>query len=697
MQRIGRSQIDDVTDEELATFMITELILFDIDGANWEHDAGRTFRAQVTSRSQRRWNKQKELFVEIHTIDAEIPGFDIASAESSFLPVSANRRRKALVLRDALKSANPTMTCLWDLRNLYSKDVERYHVIKAPKSSKGFYVKNKTSPVYLAISIMTALAAYGNTTGETPIIMAPEPKSYKDIFKRSDSEQWVNACKVEMSTLLDMDTFELVDYDRATMGPLLRSKWVFKLKTDEYGDIIKRKARLVVRGDMQSEDTYDDTFSPTSRSAAMRAVISIATELDMELKHFDVTAAFISAYCDRDNIYLAPPEGFEHLVPRGKCLRLRRSLYGLKQASHLYHKKLQRWLLKYGFEQADDEGTLYRYINKTTKETMILSMYVDDGLVAASSSKVYDDFLTEFKKEFTISDQGDLHYYLGVKITRDRKLGQTTLSQEQYIEDLLKRFNMMQGGRDPPTPFEENYHMTSDDACDKTDPANLPQIRDYQTIVGALLYLSSNTRPDIAIAVNQAARFMSCPGPSHIYAVKRILRYLRGTKTLKLVYQRGTDKPNTLEGFVDADHAGNPEDRISVSGYIIFFNGGPISWSSKRQPIVALSSSEAEFYAVSLAACEIEYLRKMLDGLGFPQKGPTMLYEDNQGTIYMSRSVGAFNRSKHISTRVFRLRELVNSGVLFLQKVATLHNIADVFTKSLGGPLLGGHRSFFLW
>jgi len=134
-----------------------------------------------------------------------------------------------------------------------------------------------------------------------------------------------------------------------------------------------------------------------------------------------------------------------------------------------------------------------------------------------------------------------------------------------------------------------------------------------------------------------------------------------------------------------------------VSGYIIFCNGGPISWSSKRQPIVALSSAEAEFYAASIAACEVQYLRKMFEGLGFAQDGPTMMYEDNQGTIYMSRSVGAFNRSKHIDTRVFRLRELVESGILYLQKVATAHNLADVFTKSLGGPLLQAHRSFFLW
>jgi hypothetical protein len=325
---------------------------------------------------------------------------------------------------------------------------------------------------------------------------------------------------------------------------------------------------------MQGEDTYDETFSPTSRSPMMRTVIAIATELNYELKHFDICAAFITSDCDRDNIYLAAPAGYEHLVRPGKCFRLKKSLYGLKQASHLYWKKLQTWLLVYGFQQVDDEGTLYRYTNKKG-QTMILSMYVDDGLVAASDNAIYEEFLVEFRKVFQISDQGDLHFYLGVKITRDRVKGTTTLSQEQYVDDLLKRFGMSDA-KPISSPFDPSQYLSYDDASDRMDmrKETREQVRHYQTIVGALLYLSGNTRPDIAFAVNQAARFMSCPGPSHTYAAKRILRYLRGTKHLSLVFRQGTNKPNVIAGFVDADHAGNPEDRISVSGHISFATVG---------------------------------------------------------------------------------------------------------------------------
>jgi len=191
---------------------------------------------------------------------------------------------------------------------------------------------------------------------------------------------------------------------------------------------------------------------------------------------------------------------------------------------------------------------------------------------------------------------------------------------------------------------------------------------------------------------------LACPGPSHIVAAKRILRYLAGTPDYSIRYVRNSvPEANTIRGFVDADHAGDPHTRISVSGYIMYCNGGPISWSSKRQPIVALSSSEAEFYAASLAGCEVEYLRRIFEGLGFRQQKPTVVYEDNQGTIYMSRAAGSFSRSKHIDTRVFRLRSLCAAGILELVKIDTKHNVADIFTKGLAGPLFEWFRGSFLF
>jgi hypothetical protein len=187
---------------------------------------------------------------------------------------------------------------------------------------------------------------------------------------------------------------------------------------------------------------------------------------------------------------------------------------------------------------------------------------------------------------------------------------------------------------------------------------------------------------------------LTCPGESHVAAAKQIFRYLNGTRNLGLCFRKQpADSENYLWGYVDSDHAGNPDDRRSVTGYALLLNGGPISWSSKRQPVVAVSSSEAEFYAASLAGLEVQYVRRMLDELGFTQSGPTPLLEDNQATIYMSKSEGQMKRAKHIDTRVHRLREQVRAGDVQLLKVHTDAQVADFFTKGLARELFEKHRS----
>ena len=221
------------------------------------------------------------------------------------------------------------------------------------------------------------------------------------------------------------------------------------------------------------------------------------------------------------------------------------------------------------------------------------------------------------------------------------------------------------------------------------------RIRNYQSLVGALLWLSTSTRPDIAYATNQLARFLSNPGESHFVAAKRVLRYLKGTQHLCFQYHRSS-VGNILTAYCDSDFAGDPEDRRSVSGFILFLNGGPIAWTSKRQPIVSISSSEAEFYAASLASLDVLFYRRLLSALGFSQPSPTVMFEDNAACIYMSQKAGLINRAKHIDLRVHRIRELVRDGVVVLTKIPTLDQVADAFTKSLNPQLFCKHRSFFM-
>uniref|UniRef100_A0A7S0U1Z1 Integrase catalytic domain-containing protein n=1 Tax=Hemiselmis andersenii TaxID=464988 RepID=A0A7S0U1Z1_HEMAN len=304
---IGRLHIDKVTDKDLYSFMHREQILFNISGDEWQGYEGKTFKCQIVGHDLRKAgsSKKQELHVKVVNVPADDQGTDLL--ETFWMPVSYTRRG-GTDLRSVLKKNVPDMKCLWELCDIYPKHTPKLVKIKASPRTRGFFVRSKFSPQCFAVYTMLALQSFSATIGETPVLPSPEPKSYKDSLKRPDRDLWAKAEKTEMATLLDMGTFEIVDYDYKTMGPLLRNKWVYKLKCDEYGKPLKNKARLVIRGDMQSEDTFDDTFSPTSRNAAMRTVIALATELDYKLKHFDICAAFISANCDRDNIYVAAPD-----------------------------------------------------------------------------------------------------------------------------------------------------------------------------------------------------------------------------------------------------------------------------------------------------------------------------------------------------------------------------------------------------
>ena len=292
--------------------------------------------------------------------------------------------------------------------------------------------------------------------------------------------------------------------------------------------------------------------------------------------------------------------------------------------------------------------------------------------------------MTDFGKTFDLSNDAELdtQKFLGMQLTYDRLAGRLTICQSNYIADLLAKRDTT-GVKPASTPLEPDTYLTGDDCCDALDPTNHEQIRNYQQLIGSLLFLSGWGRPDIAYAVQQCARFMSCPGPSHIAAARRILRYLQGSKSGSLVYERQSGDVLNLTAWVDADHAGAPDTRLSVSGYIIYLSGAPIVWGSKRQTNSAVSSTEAEFYAASVVGLELQYLRRLLEQLGCPQSGPTTTWEDNSACIYASDGKSSFGRLKHIDTRVHRLRQQVAEGILELKKVLSAENIADIFTKAV--------------
>ena len=255
------------------------------------------------------------------------------------------------------------------------------------------------------------------------------------------------------------------------------------------------------------------------------------------------------------------------------------------------------------------------------------------------------------------------------------------------------------------TPCEVNMHLTDED-CPPQDQRDPEVVRAYQQCVGACMYLTCFTRGDCSFAVNQCARFMNNPGPSHIAAIKRVLRYLAGTKTRGITYKRNAGdssadrmgfavQANQLTACADADHAG-AKDRRSVSGYALMLNGAMVMWTSKRQPVTAVSSTESEFYSVSQCALDCVYLRRILDLMGYKQVVPTLIAQDNNACIHLVKGAGMYQRVKHIDTRIYRVRELSASGDVSLYKVPGEYQPADLFTKGLPRMAFERHRRYLM-
>ncbi len=274
-----------------------------------------------------------------------------------------------------------------------------------------------------------------------------------------------------------------------------------------------------------------------------------------------------------------------------------------------------------------------------------------------------------------MEDQGPVHYVLGMTIQFNRATGEMSLAQHAYLKNVLQRFNMAES-RPVKTPMEVNANFNVlAPTEDQVNPA------DYQAAIGCLLWLSMGTRPDIAQAVAVLARFVANPSDAHWTGVKRVLRYLNGTRHLCLQYQK-SDEPNLI-GMCDVDWAGDPLNRRSTTGFTFTMGGTAVSWLSKQQPVVALSSCEAEYIALSAAVQELIWLNRLLGELGFKDLVFTVIYEDNQGAIALAKNPVGHKRTKHIDMRYHFIREKIDRGQLVLKYRSTKDMTADIFTKGL--------------
>lgn len=486
------------------------------------------------------------------------------------------------------------------------------------------------------------------------------PNTYGEAMNSPNSHLWKNAVAEELQSHEDNQTWILTD--RTEKKPV-SCKWVFTIKKNRDGEIVRFKARLCARGFTQVKGLdYNETFSPTSRYDSIRVLLSIAARDELQIEQFDVKTAFLYGELSED-IYMEVPEGLK--TQSSKVCKLIKSIYGLKQSSRCWNEKFCSFLTTYGFKPSPSDNCVFVGYFKDVK--VILILYVDDGLLLAKNKVVLSDILNNLKQNFDIKIV-NCNSFIGMDINREKEC--ISISQKQYIKTIINKFNLSDA-KGCGTPADVNVHLSKNTS---NEPINFP----YREAVGALLFLSSVSRPDIAYAVNVVSRYVNDPGSSHVTAVKRILRYLINSKDISIVYKGNIE----LVGYSDSDFAGDLDTRKSNTGYIFLMNGGPVTWSSRKQNTVALSTTESEYMAASEAAKEILWLRQFLYDIGEPQSSIT-LNVDNQSAIKLINNPVFHRRSKHIDIRYNFIREKVRKKIVDIKYVESSNQLADFLTKSL--------------
>ena len=505
----------------------------------------------------------------------------------------------------------------------------------------------------------------------------PNPISFEDAMESEESSKWINAMRTELSSLRENATWKILD--RPKNKNVLSNKWVFCVKHKEDGSIDKYKARLVVRG-CEQRDGYDfsEVFAPVARYDTIRTLFAICANREMHLHHMDVVTAFVQGDL-HDEIYMEMPKDPQHQLNSDKVCKLLKPLYGLKQASRQWHAKLNSFLKNIGLNQSSADQCLYS-MNKASK-TVIVVVYVDDLLIASDCMDLLMDTKRKLSSEFKMKDLGKVNQILGISVYRDSNIGKIEISQKRYVEKLLNKFGMTDA-KTVNTPMDSSQKLTKDLSPTSKEEILEMQEKPYRELIGALIYLSNTTRPDIAFAVSTLSRFCSNPGKAHWIAAKRVLKYLKNTMDFKLIYRRSKEG---ITCYVDSDWGGDITDRRSCTGYIIMMAGAPVAWKSKKQKCVALSTMEAEYIAMCEATKEAVYFRKIFEDLGFREyyKDPTIIYCDNQSAIKFAKDNLQHERSKHVDIRFHYSREKQMEGFVKFLYVPTANMITDILTKSL--------------
>ncbi|KAJ9545199.1 hypothetical protein OSB04_024906 [Centaurea solstitialis] len=516
-----------------------------------------------------------------------------------------------------------------------------------------------------------------------------EPTSYGEAVSGSESEQWQEAMKAEMQSMYDNQVWELTDLPQHCRA--VGRKWVFKKKTDMDGNVHTFKARLVAKGFTQTHGIdYDETFSPVAMLKSIRILMAISAYFNYEIWQMDVKTAFLNGKLTED-VYMEQPEGFIDPKNPNKVCKLLKSIYGLKQASRSWNLHFDERIKEFGFAKSEFEPCVYTKFSGSIVTFLVL--YVDDILLIGNDVPTLQSVKTWLSKCFQMKDLGEAAYILGIKIYRNRSRRLIGLSQSTYIDKILKRFRMDESKKGF-IPMQHGIVLSKAQCPVSSKDQDKMKLIPYASAIGSIMYAMLCTRPDVAYSISVTSRYQQNPGEAHWVAVKNILKYMRRTKEMFLVFG-GSEDEISVTGYTDASFQTDKDDFRSQSGYVFTLNGGAISWKSSKQDTIADSTTEAEYIAASDAAKEAVWLRSFIKDLRVVASisRPIDIYCDNSGAVAQAKEPREHHKSRHVLRKYHLIREIIGRGDVRICKIPTDENVADPLTKPLARAKHEGHTS----
>jgi len=508
-------------------------------------------------------------------------------------------------------------------------------------------------------------------------IMSIYPQTYAQAMQQADAAQWHQAALDELKSHHDNQTWTLMNLPPGAKP--IKGRWIFTKKKDIDGSM-KHKARFVAKGFSQRFGIdYEETYSSVLAYASFRILVCIAVNQGWKIHQKDFKTAYLNAPL-LTPIYIEQPEGF---VNQGKhtnkvCL-LNKALYGLKQAGRAWQEALFDQIKTHGYQQSQKEPCMWFKLE--LKKITIICVYVDDILLSGSDEMEIEQITKILATSFKMKHLGELKEFLGIQATYIKN--GIKLSQPTYTMNLINKFKQ-ENSKTADVPMHKTYEPEPDEELSDKYP--------IRQAIGSLMYLTNTTRPDIAFAVNSISRHVIRPTKSLWHATQKIIKYLNSTSTMGITYTRGTFD---IQCWADSDYANDKLDRKSITGWILMIGNNIVSWKSKKQASVALSSTEAEYMAAADAMKEILWIDDLLTELTFRNKHDSaILHQDNQGAIFLQKNNSNKQRTKHIDVRYHFIRQAIQERRAETRYCPTETMIADVLTKALPPPSFKQHRNF---